>query len=131
LEILADPYISFWAADPDTGVLHALESCDACESESYIIDGISVSNFVGPRFFRKGDGPYDWMGHQGLGGGIREPFKTAPGGYQILATSMNNIMPVFAAGYPDWKKASKDFVAARTLKRLEQATIVVEEDVPT
>ena len=107
LEIIGDPYASFWAANPKTQLLHAFELCDACEMDSYIIDGVSVSNFIGPRFFRQGPGPYDWKSQQDGSGSIKEPFISAPNGYQIVAVNMSNVTAIFGAEYPEWKKEQR------------------------
>jgi len=125
LETIGDPYASFWGQDPSTGLLHALELCDACEAESYVVDGISVSNFVGPRFFRSGAGPYDWMSQMEGQAHITRPFETLPGGYQIVATSMSDVRNVFGKEYPEWRRPGKEHAAARTAKRLAKSKEVV------
>ena len=128
LETIGDPYASFWATNPKTNKFHALELCDAVESEAYEIDGVSVSNFVGPRFFRKGPGPYDWMSQMlGLKSSLNGPFDTAPGGYQIVATDMDSISNIYGANYPEWKKETKTHKASRTMKRGAKWTPLVQE----
>lgn len=117
LETIGDPYASFWGVDPSTGIFYALELCDSVEAESYVVDGIQVSNFVGPRFFRTGPGPYDWLSQQGIGT-LTKPFETAKGGYQIVAKSYANVHQIFGKDYPEWKKATKEHPAARTAKRV-------------
>jgi hypothetical protein len=49
LEMLADPWIN-WCAEGSDGRIYALEVCDAVESDSlgYEIDGVLVSDFIGP-----------------------------------------------------------------------------------
>src|SRR5271156_4065910 len=105
LETVGDPYANFWAQNPKTGKLHALELADAVESDAYVIDGIYVSNFVGPRFFREGSGPYDWMSQ--LQGGtplLTKPFESRADGYQITGDGLVNIESNFGRTYPQWKK---------------------------
>jgi len=121
LEVIGDPYASFWAAQYSTNMLYALELCDAVESESYFIDGIAVSNFVGPRFFdENGAGPYDWLGQQ-EGGHVTKPFQTLLGGYQIVAVNLTNITQTWGENYPEWKKETKSHQAARTAKRIARS----------
>lgn len=76
LEAIGDPYVSWWA-DVNASTQEALELCDRVQAQSYEIDGVSVSNFLGPRAFRDGDGPYDYMRK------LESPWEIAPGGYAI------------------------------------------------
>lgn len=77
LEMLADPWID--AAVQVAGrTFYALEVCDACEADqySYLVNGIEVSDFVLPTWFRaEGLAPYD------LRGRITQPLELLPGGY--------------------------------------------------
>jgi hypothetical protein len=109
LEAIGDPYANWWADGPDYE--HALELADPVEGDSYDIGGVSVSNFVGPKWFRKGDGPYDWMGK------LSAPFTMTPGGYMIVRTSSTDVRQIFAHDYPEWKKALKEHPASRTARR--------------
>lgn len=118
LEMHADPYASLWGANPATGLFHAVEICDACQDESYTIDEIHVSNFVGPRYFRTGLGPYDWKSQANGSGTIRAPFEMSVGGYQIVCKDLGNISQIFGQEFPEWKKDTKKHPAARTVKRM-------------
>ena len=60
LELIMDPTVNILVPgphpnDPNGVVLHAYEVCDAVERTVYDIDGIPVSNFVTPQYFREGD----------------------------------------------------------------------------
>lgn len=114
LEADADPYVGFWADMPDGRQL-ALEVGDPVEADAYDIDGVSVSNFVGPRYFSNGPGPYDWMGK------LPAPFAMTAGGYQIVRDTTGNVSQVFGEAYPEWKKSAKAHAAARTSKRAHRA----------
>jgi hypothetical protein len=83
-ETIADPYCSWygdWPADPKKKV--CLEVCDPVEGDSYEITttngtAISVSNFVGPRWFDTdagAPGPFDYMSK------LAAPLTMSPGGY--------------------------------------------------
>lgn len=77
LEALADPLLRKCAQAPD-GKIWSLEVCDACESESYDVDGVAVSDFCLPAFFEPEQGvveQYDYMKK------ITTPFQILPGGY--------------------------------------------------
>ncbi len=65
LELIVDPTVNIFVPGPDPRafddparwLLHAYEVCDAVERTQYEIDGIRVSNFVTPQYFREGDAP--------------------------------------------------------------------------
>lgn len=108
-ESSADPYALWWCDMPD-GTQDALELCDRVESDVYAIDGISVSNFLAPRAFSQGPGPYDFMNL------LTSPFEIRPGGYAIRRNNGVVTTP-FGAEYPSWKKSAKAHAASRTSKR--------------
>jgi hypothetical protein len=56
-------------------VAMALESNDPCESDSYSIFGVPVSNFVLPAWFTGQPGRYDWLGK------LKAPLTIDAGGY--------------------------------------------------
>jgi len=62
LEMVGSPYANSWYDMPDGVTEDAGELCDRVQGDSYIRSGIAVSNFLGPRAFRDGPGPYDYMG---------------------------------------------------------------------
>lgn len=105
LEMLGDPYANFWAdmPAPNENTEEALERCDRVEGDSYEIDGIAVSNFLGPRAFRGGVGPYDYMGL------LKSPFDLTPGGYAIRRVGGPNgtVSEVYGSHYPQWKQDLK------------------------
>lgn len=56
LEMIADPDVNLLVQGPhplhsERIVYHWYEMCDAVQSESYLIDGVDVSNFVLPLYF--------------------------------------------------------------------------------
>lgn len=84
LEMLADPGVNLAAynwADTDRGSLYAMEVCDPVNAVFYEIDGVRVSNFVYPAWYRvfdpDNDGPYDFLGF------CPGPFTLAFGGFQL------------------------------------------------
>lgn len=117
LEAARDPYCTFWADRPD-GTQQALEIGDPVEGDSYAINGISVSNFVRPRYFSRGAGPYDHMET------LKAPFTMSPGGYSIVRMSSGAIVDVFAnaphfGGMPEWKRQVKrENASSRMARRL-------------
>lgn len=81
LEMLADPWVEATALHQRSateGDVYSLEVCDPVEDYSlgYAIDGVRVSDFVLPAYFRDGArGPYDFRQ------ALKLPFTLARGGY--------------------------------------------------
>jgi hypothetical protein len=102
LETIIDPYVNFWA-DLDADHEVALEVCDPVEGDSYEIDGVAVSNFVGPRWFSDGKGPYDFMGR------LTAPRTMSPGGYMVLRKGgpSGSTSQVYGNEMPNWKRTLK------------------------
>jgi len=82
LEMMIDPGAQLWAQNTD-GRFYAYEMCDAVEDEEYIIDGISVSDFLHPSFFESWHQPrsvqFDHLNK------VSQPFQTLQNGYQIVS----------------------------------------------
>lgn len=90
LELVGDPQTNLLVQGPHPDpaerkrtVFHWFEMCDAVQSETYLIDGIPVSNFVLPLYFTEGEQPgsrNDFLGtlHNGKALGS---FGVNPGGY--------------------------------------------------
>lgn len=99
LEMLGDPYINWWCDAPD-GKLESLEIADRTQGDHYEIGGVTVSNFLGPRAFSFGPGPYDYMGL------LRTAFEVRPGGYAIRRDPATGVVDfVWGDAVPEWKKA--------------------------
>lgn len=82
LEMLVDPAINMMTDGPDPKAAYAYEVCDAVEETTYVIDGVTVSNFVFPSFFetfRKARSTqFDFLGK------LTKPFQLLAGGYQSV-----------------------------------------------
>ena len=79
LETLADPWASccWWVDDGKEAMFVSLEVCDPVGAEAYTyeIDGVSVCNFVLPKWFIPGSNrKYDYLGK------CKEPLQVLPGG---------------------------------------------------
>jgi hypothetical protein len=78
LEALADPYLRR-CVQADDGSIWDAEVCDRVEADTYLIDGVAVSNFSTPACFeppKKRDGvAYDFLGLS------TRPNEVRPGGY--------------------------------------------------
>lgn len=98
LEAVYDPYVNLFALTPDD-MLEPYEACDRVQGFAYDIAGVSVSNFLGPRAFRDGSGPYDWMGK------LASPWDIAPGGYcQRYDLSRHEFVTLWGSEVPSWRK---------------------------
>jgi hypothetical protein len=93
LEMIIDPGAQLWAQHTD-GRFYAYEMCDAVEDEEYVIDGISVSDFVHPSFFESWHQPrsvqFDHLRK------VSQPFQTLQNGYQIVSDG-NSVKEVFGS----------------------------------
>ncbi|HYV96871.1 MAG TPA: hypothetical protein VE967_05405 [Gemmatimonadaceae bacterium] len=87
LEAILDPEANLLVQGPhpteDREVFHWYEASDAVQAESYMIDGVAVSNFVLPLYFTSGEetgGRNDFLGTLHGGKALRS-FGVNPGGY--------------------------------------------------
>lgn len=101
VEAIVDPYANLWA-DTFHGTSYAFEACDPVESDSYMINGVEVSNFVTRAWFDPNEpvGPFDHM-HK-----LTAPLSMSSGGYLIKMVE-GKIANVFGARYPEWRKELK------------------------
>lgn len=107
LEIGGDPYADWWSDHPSGDVV-ALEACDPVEDQWYEgEDGVAVSDFVTPRWFRGGPGPFNWLRN------LRAPFDVTSGGYIIL----RDAGPQFGERVSSVRKAMKLAPGSRTRRR--------------
>lgn len=102
LETWGDEFINKWCDAPD-GTQWSYELCDAVENDSYLLNGVWVSNFVLPMFFDQyahdGAAKFDYMGK------LTAPFTLSPGGYSVVKKADGTIDQVFGAQVSDEKKA--------------------------
>jgi hypothetical protein len=88
LELVGDAGANTFAAgphpdEPDRIVFHWYEMCDAVQAETYLIDGVPVSNFVLPQYFTVGEqtGARNDFLNLKPGGKPLPSFGINPGGY--------------------------------------------------
>lgn len=115
LEMVGNPYVNFWADLPDGGQ-EAVELCDRVQGDSYRVGGVSVSDFLGPRAFRLGAGPFNWLNT------LKSPFEIRPNGYAIRRSG-DNVYPVFGEEVPAWRRG---LVYDRT-SRMSKRTAVLQQ----
>jgi hypothetical protein len=115
VETFCDPRVDRWA-DSGEGWSTPVEACDAVESGSYEINGVAVSDFLFPRWFRPGA-----RGAMSFMGAVSEPFTLAAGGYMVRRFPDGTEDQVFG------DRARRGFIAAkrsplsRTVRRTGEA----------
>jgi hypothetical protein len=77
-ELLIDPAMNMRCEGPKSRT-YAYEAADPVEEESFLIDGVAVSNFVYPAWFEefhaRGSTRFDYLGR------VEKPFQLLEGGY--------------------------------------------------
>ncbi len=80
-EMVIDPIANLWAEGTD-GTEYAYEMCDPVEEDTFLVDGIRMSNFVHPSWFEPfNHPPRTKFDHLGL---LKKPFSMTKGGYMII-----------------------------------------------
>lgn len=83
VEMLVDPAINLYSYGPK-GLMYAIETADPVENDSFLVDGLPMSDFVYPSYFeafrKPGSVKFDEMGL------VSRPFQLLKGGYQIVYT---------------------------------------------
>jgi hypothetical protein len=117
LEMYVDPNCNLWASD-GAGKVYSFEVCDPVEAPTYVVDKVSVSNFVTPAWFDPLASKTATFDHLGK---VKAPFGILPGGYVVYASSGNEHQK-YGAKFPAWRKATKKGALARTRRRSAQAS---------
>jgi hypothetical protein len=116
LEMYIDPNCNLWANDGH-GKAYSFEVCDPVEAPTYVVNGVSVSNFVTPAWFDPLSDPataqYDKLSK------LKAPFSILKGGY-VVYESAGSEHQQFGDKFPNWRKEMKSGKLARTRRRLVQ-----------
>jgi hypothetical protein len=92
-EMAIDPIANLWAEASD-GTEYAYEMCDAVEEDTFLVDGIPMSNFVHPSWFEPFKHPPGTkFDHLGL---LEKPFSMTKGGY-VIVKKKGKVDEVFAS----------------------------------
>jgi hypothetical protein len=92
-EMAIDPIANLWAEAED-GTEYAYEMCDAVEEDTFLVDGIPMSNFVHPSWFEPFKHPPGTkFDHLGL---LKKPFSMTKGGY-VITKKKGKIAEEFAS----------------------------------
>jgi hypothetical protein len=118
LELFIDPNCNLWANGGE-GKAYSFEVCDPVEAPTYVVDGVSVSNFVTPAWFdplavQKKATRFDKLGL------LSASFSILKGGYVVYATEGKEHQ-TFGDDFPEWRKQVKTGDFSRTSLRRQQA----------
>lgn len=111
-ETFIDPFCGGWY-DNGHGTLIAYEIGDPVENDSYLIDGIGVSNFVTAEWFDASAAKtdrFDFMGH------LKAPFTMSKGGYWVQSKAGRQSQK-FGEEMPDWRRLAKKVQFSRGRRR--------------
>ena len=116
LEMFIDPNCNLWAYDGH-GKAYSFEVCDPVEAPTYVVNGVSVSNFVTPAWFDPlsdhATAQYDKLGT------LKAPFTILKGGYVVYEAAGAEHQQQ-GDDFPAWRKKMKSGKLARTQHRLAQ-----------
>ena len=116
LEMFVDPNCNLWAND-GRGSAYSFEVCDPVEAPTYVVNGVSVANFVTPAWFdplAAATAQFDKLGQ------LNAAFSILKGGY-VVYESAARAQQKFGEEFPDWRKEMKTGPMARTRRRRAEA----------
>lgn len=112
-EMFVDPYCGGWF-DNGHGLLIAYEVGDPVENDAYLIDGVSVSNFVTGEWFNASAAKgarFDYLGK------LSRPFTMSKGGYWVQSKA-GRTSQKFGEDMPEWRRAAKRAQFTRVYRRV-------------
>ena len=116
LEMFVDPNCNLWAND-GRGSAYSFEVCDPVEAPTYVVNGVSVANFVTPAWFdplAAATAQFDKLRQ------LNAAFSILKGGY-VVYESAARAQQKFGEEFPDWRKEMKTGPMARTRRRRAEA----------
>lgn len=112
LEMFVDPNCNLWAND-GKGRVYSFEVCDPVEAPTYVVNGVSVSNFVTPAWFdplAAANAQFDKLGK------VEQAFAILKGGYVVYA-SEGKTHQLNGDEFPQWRRDMKGGANSRTAWR--------------
>jgi hypothetical protein len=116
LEMYVDPNCNLWANN-GRGSAYSFEVCDPVEAPTYVVNDVSVSNFITPAWFdplAAKTAQFDKLRH------LTAPFSLLKGGYMVYE-SAGTPHQKFGDEFPEWRREMKTGQLARTRRRRAQA----------
>ena len=109
-EMVIDPIANLWAEGPG-GTEYAYEMSDPVEEDTFLVDGVEMSNFVHPAWFEPFKHPAGTkFDHLGL---LTKPFSMTKGGYMIVKKN-GKVSNVFGSKAKEKRFALEDRVGHRS-----------------
>jgi hypothetical protein len=109
-EMVIDPIANLWAEAAD-GTEYAYEMSDPVEEDTFLVDGIAMSNFVHPAWFEPFKHPpgtkYDHLGR------VTKPFGLTKGGYVIIKKK-GKVTEIFGSRAKERRFAKEDRLGHRS-----------------
>jgi hypothetical protein len=103
-EMAIDPLANLWSQAGD-GTDYAYEMSDAVEEDTFLVDGLQMSNFVHPAWFEPFDHPagtkFDQLGL------LQSPFSMTKGGY-VISRVGGNVGQQFGSREKEERFAAED-----------------------
>jgi hypothetical protein len=121
-EMAIDPLANLWAQAPDAE--YAYEMCDPVEEDTFLVDGIPMSNFLYPSWFEPMKHPpgtrFDHMGS------LKKPFSMTKDGYAIVKKN-GKIWEVFASGHKKRRFAAEQRLGHRSEHRKPDGLLIAQK----
>lgn len=115
VEMLVDPGINLCAIKNTTGVIYALEVADPVEETDFLVDGISMTNFVYPSWFegfrKPGSAKFDYLGL------VDRPYKLLKGGYMSVIKKSGSWSQIFGSIEREKAFKAQDRSGKRNVRR--------------
>jgi hypothetical protein len=109
-EMVIDPIANLWAEAAD-GTEYAYEMSDPVEEDTFLVDGIEMSNFVHPAWFEPfKHPPRTKFDHLGL---LKKPFSMTKSGYVIIRKK-GKVTEVFGSKAKEKRFAKEDRLGHRS-----------------
>jgi hypothetical protein len=109
-EMVIDPVANLWAQAAD-GTEYAYEMCDAVEEDTFLLDGVQMSNFLHPSWFEPFKHPPGTkFDHLGL---LKKPYTMTKGGYMIIKKA-GKVKEVFGSKAKEKRFAHEDRLGHRS-----------------
>lgn len=124
-ELTVDPFCTVTATDPATGWTYAFEIADPVESDSYQVDGLDMSNSVGPAWF--GHPQPDAAPGFDLLGNVGKAFAMDPGGYVIVDKhDGQGPQPVYGERFPAFRRRHVEALGRRGTPRRPRERVHID-----
>jgi hypothetical protein len=119
-EMVIDPIANLWAEASD-GTEYAYEMCDPVEEDTFLVDGIEMSNFVHPSWFEPFKHPpgtkFDNLGL------LTKPFSMTKGGY-VIKKAKGKVTEVFGSKAKERRFAQEDRLGHRSEYRKPNGLVI-------